>query len=248
MCFCCKKNIEESQSSTEEDLENPKKEEEEEEEESLKEVSLRRILAFEPKERPKLFAGAFLSFFVGFVFPLFSVILGEFMTILLTKTGDELTQNINYMALGIFGLAIFSFTVNYLSNVLWMISGEKISAKIRDKYFQALQKQEAAFYDKHSTGSFTISADIELVKGGISEKLGQCVYNVSQLIAGMCVAFYYCWKLTLVMLAISSLSAILITVQNRIVTRKTIKGQKYLGKVNQMYRKLLLELGPFILL
>jgi len=36
------------------------------------------------------------------------------------------------------------------------------------------------------------------------------------------------------MLAISSLSAILITVQNRIVTRKTIKGQKYLGKVNQI--------------
>jgi hypothetical protein len=57
MCFCCKKNIEES--TTEEDLENPKKIEEE----KLKDIPFTKILAFEPKEAPKMIIATF--FFVN---------------------------------------------------------------------------------------------------------------------------------------------------------------------------------------
>jgi len=145
-----------------------------------------------------------------------------------------------YISLAFFGIGIFALCVNYTYNILWMIAGEKISSKIRDKYFRSLIKQEVGFYDKHTSGQFDISSDIALIKGGISEKLGLLISTFAQLISGLVVAFYHCWQLTLVMLGSSLIAASLMAIQQRLIARKTIKGQKYLGKVNQVVSESLL--------
>jgi len=233
MCFCCKKNIEQSES-TEEDLENPIEEEE------LKEVSVWRILASEPKERPKLIMGSICAVLGGGIFPGFSVLLGELVSSFFRLQGDELYTMLNYLSLAFLGLAVFSFLVNYGYNVLWMIAGEKISARIRDKYFRTLQKQEIGYFDKNMSGSLTISSDIELIKGGISEKFGSIIHSFSQLVAGLVVAFVYCWQLTLVMLGVFTLMSVVMTINQKIITKKTVKGQKLFAKVNKVVSESLL--------
>jgi ABC-type multidrug transport system fused ATPase/permease subunit len=235
MCFCCKKNIIEE--TTEEDLENPNIEEEEEE---IKTVSLGRILAFEPKERPKMIIGSIFAFLNGGIFPAFTVLLGELISSFFTKSGPELYTTINYFSAAFLGIALFNFMTNYFMNVLWMIAGEKTSAKIRDKYFRALQRQEIGYFDKHLSGTLTINSDIELIKSGISEKLASIINSVAQLIAGLITAFVYCWQLTLVMLGTFIIMCSVMTVSQKLVTNKTIKGQKLFAKVNAVVSESLL--------
>jgi len=230
MCFCCKKNIEQSES-TEEDLENPKIIEEET---KLKEVPFTKILAFEPKETPKMVFGSIFAFLSGGLFPAWTVLFGEFLTLFATfyGKGDELLKHINYYVLGFLGLAVLGLIFQYLSNLLWILAAENTAGKIRDKYFRALLKQEISYYDRNSSSSMNLDADIEIIKGA-QEKMSLFFYSVGQIFIGVAFAFWRGWKLTLVMLAITPLG-IFAAVFQKIIAGKVIKGTKLGSKVNEV--------------
>lgn len=98
---------------------------------------------------------------------------------------------------------IFSYTF------LFGVAGEKLVFGLRKKLFNKLLYMPVSFYDKP-----------ENTPGGISTKLSQDTYQINNMVTGviaviclnistitisMLLAFYYSWKLTLIVLAISPL-------------------------------------------
>ncbi|KAI8331204.1 P-loop containing nucleoside triphosphate hydrolase protein [Chlamydoabsidia padenii] len=79
----------------------------------------------------------------------------------------------------------------YLSNAIWVYCGERQARRIRLAYVHSILRQEMSWFDKAEEGSLTtrLSTDTQMIQDGISEKFGYFITAISQLIAGLIIAF-----------------------------------------------------------
>jgi len=88
-------------------------------------------------------------------------------------------------------LFVFGFT--------W--TGERITKRLRSAYFEALLRQNMAFLDALGAGEAAsrITADLNVIQDGVSQKVGLAVSGLAAFAAGMVVAYVRSWRLALVM-------------------------------------------------
>eukprot|EP01130_Rhizamoeba_saxonica_P018964 TRINITY_DN9689_c0_g1_i1.p1 TRINITY_DN9689_c0_g1~~TRINITY_DN9689_c0_g1_i1.p1 ORF type:complete len:604 (+),score=160.59 TRINITY_DN9689_c0_g1_i1:42-1853(+) len=203
--------------------------------ENIKEVTFGKILGQCPEEYWRMIVGSICSALNGATLPAFSVIFGEMFNDFFLLTGDALSDRILVISMFFLGLGVAAFILTYIAMSCWSIVGEKISRKLRSRYFDALMKQEIAYFDQHSSGTLTsrLSADIILIQGGISEKFGQIFYYGAQVLGGVIISFIYGWKMTLVMLAASPLMVIAGSLQTKALTSSQEKSQDAYAAANE---------------
>jgi ATP-binding cassette subfamily B (MDR/TAP) protein 1 len=147
----------------------------------------------------------------------------------------------------------------YLFNDLFIqysldIVAERVGKKLRLRFITAVLNQDAAFYDKTQSGVLVsrLSADVILIQSMFSvstigvwvipdisptagiEKLSNAIYNASQVLAGVIVAFIYGWKMTLVMLAMSPLMVLSGFLESSIISGKAKDAQHANAKANDI--------------
>jgi ATP-binding cassette subfamily B (MDR/TAP) protein 1 len=100
-------------------------------------------------------------------------------------------------------LAVGEFITTYIYIVGFIYVGEHCTAKIRQRYLNALLRQNIGFFDNLGSGEVTtrITADTNSIQDGISEKLGLTLNAAATFIAAFVIAFIRSWKLTLVLLS-----------------------------------------------
>ncbi|CAG8506586.1 14903_t:CDS:10 [Cetraspora pellucida] len=90
---------------------------------------------------------------------------------------------------------------------MFMLSGERLTKRLRKLTFEALLKQEIAYFDdeKNGTGVLTskLAVDATKVEGLSGGLMGTLIQNSFNLTVGFGLAFGFGWKLTLVILAAS---------------------------------------------
>jgi ABC-type multidrug transport system fused ATPase/permease subunit len=139
-----------------------------------------------------------------------------------------------------FILAIAAFFFNLISAACFGIAGEKLTRRMREKAFEAILKQEMAFFDneKNSTGALSarLAEDANMVKELVGRSMSTIVQtlvtmistfvysnllfidtNVSSL-AGLTIAFCHGWDLTLIVLTVVPLIAVAGIMQMRSLT------------------------------
>jgi ABC-type multidrug transport system fused ATPase/permease subunit len=157
-------------------------------------------------------------------------------------------------------IGVATFLLTYLTNLLWIVVGERITKRLRLQFMNAVLHQEGAFFDKTQSGILVsrLSADIILVQGmfklsslacyiasngsshlffvtgGVSEKLGQIFYYAAQVIGGLIVAFVYGWKMTLVMLATAPVMVVVGGIQSMVLTAKSKNAQDAYAEANDI--------------
>lgn len=109
--------------------------------------------------------------------------------------------------------------VGYGQVTFWAIAAERQSHRIRQAFFKNVVRQEIGWFDTHESGELNtrLSDDINKIHAGIGDKLGSFWQWFSGFLAGFVIGFYYGWKLTLVILAISPLLAATGFVMNKLV-------------------------------
>ncbi|XP_022083016.1 multidrug resistance protein 1A-like isoform X3 [Acanthaster planci] len=97
--------------------------------------------------------------------------------------------------------------VAYFSHSLWNTTASRQMFKIRQRFFAAILRQEIGWFDTHESGELNtrLSDDVQKIKDGIGDKVGQTLYLLTVFVAGLVLGFVKSWKLTLVILAISPL-------------------------------------------
>lgn len=87
--------------------------------------------------------------------------------------------------------AAAQFALIYIYSVCWNLFGERLSHRLREKYFRSLLRQEVSFFDKLPAGevSSRLSADINAIKDGTSEKVGVYLGVLSLFVASYIIAF-----------------------------------------------------------
>ncbi|KAH7101159.1 multidrug resistance protein 1 [Auriculariales sp. MPI-PUGE-AT-0066] len=96
------------------------------------------------------------------------------------------------------------FVVTYIYMCSWTYTGEVQSKRIRERYLQAVLRQDIAYFDKLGAGEVTtrIQTDCHLVQQGISEKVALSASHIGAFFTGFILAYIQNWKLALVVSSI----------------------------------------------
>ncbi|KAK6160343.1 hypothetical protein DH2020_003724 [Rehmannia glutinosa] len=113
------------------------------------------------------------------------------------KVVDKYALRLLYVALGV-GVSAF------LEGLCWTRTAERQTSRIRMEYLRSVLRQEVGFFDNQDASSSTtfkvvstISADAHSIQDVISEKIPNCLVNLSAFIFGLLVAFLLSWRLAL---------------------------------------------------
>ncbi|EAS30718.3 multidrug resistance protein MDR [Coccidioides immitis RS] len=152
-----------------------------------------------------LLVSAVASIAGGAALPLFTILFGQmagtFQRIILgTISYDEFNDTLSKYALYFVYLGIAEFVLIYTCTVGFIYTGEHIAQKIRERYLDAVLRQNIAFFDKLGAGEITtrITADTNLIQDGISEKVGLTLTALATFVTAFVIGFIKYWKLTLI--------------------------------------------------
>lgn len=95
--------------------------------------------------------------------------------------------------------------LTYVRVSFWMLTSERQSRIIRKKLFTSILRQEMGWFDTYKSGELNsrLTDDIDKIKDGIGDKLGNAFQFISSFISGIAIGFIRGWKLTLVILSLS---------------------------------------------
>ncbi|KAI6166711.1 P-loop containing nucleoside triphosphate hydrolase protein [Pisolithus thermaeus] len=123
----------------------------------------------------------------------------------------------SYLAYIGVGMAVCTWIYMYL----WTYTGEVNAKRIRERYLQAVLRQDITYFDHVGTGEVTtrIQTDTHLVHQGLSEKVALMVSFLSAFFTGFILAYVQCWRLALAMSSILPCIGITGAVMNSFVAK-----------------------------
>ncbi|KAN0063605.1 hypothetical protein ACQY0O_004053 [Thecaphora frezii] len=179
------------------------------------------------------FCGIIAAAVAGAAQPLMTIVFGNLTTAFLEFSNalagkgslEEAQRHLDHEVLhGVLfliyiGIAMFAATYIYMAT--WVYSGEVITRRIREKYLEAILRQDIAYFDVLGAGEITtrIQSDIQLIQEGISDKIPMSVTFIAAFVAGFAVAYARSWKLALVMTSIIPCIIIAGIVMNAVVAK-----------------------------
>ncbi|GFF59930.1 leptomycin B resistance protein pmd1 [Aspergillus udagawae] len=134
----------------------------------------------------------------GVPFPIMSIVFGQLVNGLNSATCEidpstaaSYQDGINSKILLIVYVGIAYFALIYIHTVCWNVFSERLAQRIREAYFSAILRQDAAFFDNLPAGevSARITDEISAVQQGTNEKVGIVISSVSFFITAYVVAF-----------------------------------------------------------
>ena len=148
-----------------------------------------------------LICGIIISAAAGVPIPLMGILFGELVDDLNQATcdapsaaildADQLQHAVNEKVLKLVYIGVASFVLIYIYLVCWAVFSRRLEARIRDRYFQNLLRQDASFYDKRQAGELSsrLNADIQTIQSGTSEKVGIVIACTSFFLTAYIVGF-----------------------------------------------------------
>ncbi|KAI0180573.1 putative ABC multidrug transporter [Hypoxylon sp. FL1284] len=146
-----------------------------------------------------LLVGSVSSIAAGIPFPLLGILFGQLLDDLNSATcaasqsisPGEYQAQVNQKVLLVMACALAQLALVYIYVVCWNLFGERLAHRLRERYFRSLLRQEVSFFDKMPAGevSSRLSADINVIKSGTSEKVGVYMGSLAMFITSYIVAF-----------------------------------------------------------
>ncbi|KAL7626127.1 hypothetical protein AAE478_002897 [Parahypoxylon ruwenzoriense] len=146
-----------------------------------------------------LVVGTVSSIAAGVPFPLLGILFGELLDDLNSATcasqdsisPGEYQSSVNEKVLLVMACALAQFALIYIYIVCWNLFGDRLAHRLRERYFRSLLRQEVSFFDKLPAGevSSRLSADINIIKSGTSEKVGVYMGSLAMFVTAYIIAF-----------------------------------------------------------
>ena len=166
-----------------------------------------------------LLLGCLVSVVEGLTWPAFSIVLSELLAVLINPDGRS---EVNKWCLAFVIVGLLSFGSLLAKFYCLTYAGEALTKRLRQKSFRAILYKDAAWFDepRHRKHILTtrLSSDSSRVRGIVGERLGMMISCLSTLLGGVIVAFVYCWRIALVVLAACPAVAIGGALQMKLMT------------------------------
>lgn len=159
-----------------------------------------------------LSSGFLCSIAAGIPFPLIGIFFGQLLNDFNAVSCDapdttsdaEYQSDINDKILMIVYLAIAQFVLIYAHLVCWSLYGARLAQRLRERYLESLLRQDPSYFDKLTPGEVAsrLSADIQTIRSGTSEKVGICLSSASFFVTAYIVAFIKDSKLAAMLISL----------------------------------------------
>ncbi|NXP11478.1 ABCBB protein, partial [Thinocorus orbignyianus] len=201
-------------------------------EEDIKPVPFSRILKYNTSEWPYMLFGSLAAAVNGAVSPLYALLFSQILGTFSILDEKEQKTQINGVCLLFVFVGILSFFTQFLQGYTFAKSGELLTRRLRKIGFQAMLGQDIGWFDdrKNSPGTLTtrLATDASQVQGATGSQIGMIVNSFTNIGVAMIIAFYFSWKLSLVILCFLPFLALSGAVQAKMLTGFASQDKKAL--------------------
>ncbi|ETE69646.1 Bile salt export pump, partial [Ophiophagus hannah] len=199
-----------------------KKQIHEKDEEEVAPANVTRILKYNAPEWPYMVLGSLGAGVNGAVNPLYALLFSQILGTFSVTDEEEQRAQINGVCLLFVAVGIVSFFTQFLQGYTFAKAGELLTRRLRKIGFQAMLGQEIGWFDDHrnSPGALTtrLATDASQVQGATGTQIGMIVNSLTNIGVSIIIAFYFSWKLSLVITCFLPFLALSGMVQSRMLT------------------------------
>ncbi|KAM7407487.1 hypothetical protein PAMA_003286 [Pampus argenteus] len=163
-----------------------------------------RILKYNQPEWYYMLMGSLGAAVNGSVNPIYAILFSQILGTFAIRDLNEQREQINGICVLFCIVAVISFFSQFLQGYAFAMSGELLTRRLRKVGFQAMLRQEIGWFDDpiNSPGALTtrLATDASMVQGATGPQIGMIVNSLTSIGASFIIAFYFSWKLTLVIM------------------------------------------------
>uniref|UniRef100_A0A670JN93 Bile salt export pump n=1 Tax=Podarcis muralis TaxID=64176 RepID=A0A670JN93_PODMU len=190
--------------------------------EEVKPANVTRILKYNAPEWPYMLIGSLGAGFNGAVNPLYALLFSQILGTFSILDEEEQRLQINGICLLFVLVGVISFFTQFLQGYTFAKSGELLTRRLRKVGFEAMLGEEIGWFDDHrnSPGALTtrLATDASQVQGATGSQIGMIVNSVTNIGVAIVIAFYFSWKLSLVIICFLPFLALSGVVQSQMLT------------------------------
>ncbi|KAM8934651.1 bile salt export pump-like [Pelodytes ibericus] len=170
--------------------------------EQVEPAPVARILKYNAPEWPYMLVGSFGAAVNGAVSPLYALLFSQILGTFSLPDEEEQRNQINGICVLFVAIGAISFITQFLQGYTFAKSGELLTRRLRKIGFQSMLGQEVGWFDdaRNSPGALTtrLATDASQVQGATGSQIGMIVNSITNIGVAMIIAFYFSWKLSLV--------------------------------------------------
>ncbi|XP_019778904.2 bile salt export pump isoform X2 [Tursiops truncatus] len=171
-------------------------------EEEIEPAPVRRILKVNAPEWPYMLVGAVGAAVNGTVTPFYAFFFSQILGIFSVPDKEEQRSQIHGVCLFFVAIGCVSFCTQFLQGYAFAKSGELLTKRLRKLGFRAMLGQDIGWFDdlRNSPGALTtrLATDASQVQGAAGSQIGMMVNSFTNITVAMIIAFFFSWKLSLV--------------------------------------------------
>ncbi|KAM8901236.1 bile salt export pump [Lycaon pictus] len=191
-------------------------------EEEIEPAPVRRILKFNAPEWPYMLFGAVGAAVNGSVTPLYAFLFSQILGTFSLPDKEEQRSQINGVCLLFVAVGCVSLCTQFLQGYAFAKSGELLTKRLRKYGFRAMLGQDIGWFDdlRNSPGALTtrLATDASQVQGAAGSQIGMMVNSFTNVTVAMIIAFFFSWKLSLVIMCFFPFLALSGALQTRMLT------------------------------
>ena len=163
-------------------------------------------------DRCSMVTAFFMAFLSGCNQPAQLIIFGSILNAFNQSSTNDSIKLVSFLAVMYLVVAIQMFLTNFLQTACMSAAAGRQAKRLRCFYFQALLRQNVAFFDKEDQGALATSVmeRTSVLQDGLGEKLALGVQFFSAFFASLAVSLYYVWQLALLMMGVLPVLVIMI--------------------------------------
>uniref|UniRef100_A0A3B5MPP8 ATP-binding cassette, sub-family B (MDR/TAP), member 11a n=1 Tax=Xiphophorus couchianus TaxID=32473 RepID=A0A3B5MPP8_9TELE len=197
-----------------------------------------RILKYNRPEWPYMLLGSLGAAVNGSVNPIYAVLFSQILGTFAVQDLNQQREEINGICILFCIVAVISFFSQFLQGYAFAKSGELLTRRLRKVGFQAMLRQEIGWFDdpRNSPGALTtrLATDASMVQGATGSQIGMIVNSLTNIGASFIIAFYFSWKLTLVIMCFLPLIGLSGVFQAKMLTGFANKDKKSMEAAGQV--------------
>ncbi|XP_075465258.1 bile salt export pump-like isoform X1 [Ascaphus truei] len=190
--------------------------------ENVEPAPVARILKYNAAEWPYMLIGSLGAAVNGAVNPLYALLFSQILGTFSLPDEEEQKEQINGICVLFVLIGAISFLTQFLQGYTFAKSGELLTRRLRKIGFQSMLGQEVGWFDdpRNSPGALTtrLATDASQVQGATGSQIGMIVNSLTNIGVAIIIAFYFSWKLTLVILCFLPFLALSGALQAKMLT------------------------------
>lgn len=207
-------------------------------EEEVEPAPVRRILKLNASEWPYMVTGALGAAVNGAVTPLYAFLFSEILGTFSLPDKEEQRSQINDVCLLFVLIGCVSVVTQFLQGYTFAKSGELLTKRLRKFGFKAMLGQDIGWFDdlRNSPGALTtqLATDASQVQGAAGSQIGMMVNSFTNVAVAMIIAFFFSWKLSLVIVCFFPFLALSGALQTKMLTGFASQDKQALEKAGQI--------------